>query len=103
MKQNPCRFCALSVEYKGRYSPSWKKECGECENYEKHKEYLLSKRKFEKGERITTLEELQEQEWVIWGVQTKHIKVIMSFPFEMVIRQLNGGNFYKAVRKEREE
>lgn len=99
MKQNPCRYCALSTEYKGRHSPSWKEQCAECESYKKHKEYLQSKRMFEKGERITTLDELKEQEWVIWHEQTKHIKVIMNFPFAMVITQLNNGNFYKAIKK----
>ena len=54
---------------------------------------------FGKGDRITTLDELKEQEWVIWHEQTKHIKVIMNFPFVMVITQLNSGNFYKAIKK----
>lgn len=63
MKQNPCRYCALSYEYKGKHYQG-SKECRQCENIKKHKEYLKSQRKFEIGEPIKTLDELLEQEWL---------------------------------------
>lgn len=104
MKQNPCRYCALSTEYKGRHSPSWKKECGECKPYQKHKDYLQSQRKFTEGEQITTIEELLKQEWVITHHKyTKHIKVIKNMQLTTVLIWLERGYFNKAIRKESEE
>lgn len=46
MKQNPCRYCALSEEYKGRHEPSAHIECGICENRRDHEEYLESRRMY---------------------------------------------------------
>lgn len=103
MKQNPCRYCALSTECKGRHSPSWKKECGECEPYQRHKEYLQSKRKFTEGEQITTIEELLKQEWVMWYHTTKHIEVFKHIQLKAVLNWLEHGAFHKAIRKERED
>lgn len=104
MKQNPCRYCALSTEYKGRYSPSWKKECEECEPYQKHKEYLQSQQKFTEGEQITTIEKLLKQEWVITHHKyTKHIKVIKNMQLTTVLMWLERGYFNKAIKKESEE
>lgn len=103
MKQNPCRYCALSTEYKGRHSPSWKKECGECEPYQKHKEYLQSQRKFTEGEQITTIEELLKQEWVMWYHVTKHIEVFKHIQLKAVLNWLEHGAFHRAIKKESEE
>lgn len=103
MKQNPCRYCALSTEYKGRHSPSRKKERGECEPYRKHKEYLQSQRKFTEGEQITTLEELLKQEWVMWYHTTKHIEVIKHTQLCTVLNWLECGVFHKVIKKERED
>lgn len=103
MKQNPCRYCALSMEYKGRHSPSGKELRGECESYRKHKEYLQSKRKFAEGEQITSIEELLEQEWVMWYHTTKHIEVFKHTQLANVLNWLERGAFRKAVRKESED
>lgn len=103
MKQNPCRYCALSVNYKDRHFPSRKKECSECEPYQKHKEYLQSKRKFVEGEQITTIEELLQQEWVMWYHTTKHIEVFKHMQLTNVLNWLERGAFRKAVRKESED
>lgn len=100
MKVNPCRYCALSVEFKGKHHPSWKKECGGCDNLKKHKEYLQSQRMFEKGEQITDISELLKEEWLIFGEMTKHIEAFKSMPLRIVIDFINRGVIYKAVRKE---
>ncbi len=100
MRSNPCRYCYLSVEIKGKHRSSWVHECGKCENLEKHEKYLQSKRKFEAGETIKSIDELLEQEWVICNGQTKHIKVIYNFQFISVLERLKAGVFKKAIRKE---
>lgn len=104
MRQNPCRYCALSAEYKGRHSPSWKKECEECESNKKHEEYLQSQRKFTEGEQITDINELLNQEWIIIHHKyTKHIKVIKNMQLTTVLIWLERGYFSKAIKKESEE
>lgn len=76
MRVNPCRYCALSVnlnvKHCSRYSSE---ECAKCENIQKHREYLLSQRKFAEGEQITSIEELLKQEWVMWYHSRKVYKL----------------------------
>lgn len=103
MKQNPCRYCVKSFERHGRHSPSYSIECGNCENINKHRRYLESQRKFIEGEPITMLEELLNQEWVMWYHSTKHIETFKSMQLRTVLIFLDKGAFRKAIRKEREE
>lgn len=104
MQQNPCRYCTSSSKYRNRNGPSlWKKECSECENRRMHEEYLKSKRKFEAGDRISSIEELLENEWLMLGGYPKHIEVFKSMPLRTVLMFLNGIGIYKAIRKESEE
>lgn len=103
MKQNPCRYCDLSTEVYGKYYSSHLEQCRDCENLKKHKEYLKAHRKFIEGDPITDLNELLQQEWVMWYHQTKHIEVIKSVQLRIVLRWLEIGAFRKAIRKESEE
>lgn len=103
MKQNPCRYCALSVEYKGKHNQGFCKECYECENLKKHKKYLLSQRKYKVGEPITNLEELLEQEFVMWNDSIRHIEFIKSLQFRLILKALENKRFCKAIKKESEE
>lgn len=103
MKQNPCRYCVLASEYKGIHRQGYSFECGHCENIKKHKEYLKSQRKFEIGEPIKTIDELLEQEWVMWGNRTTHIEVIKSLQLRMVLKSLENNWFLRAIRKNMEE
>ena len=103
MKQNPCRYCALAYVHKGRHSPGWDGKCKECQNIKSHREYLKSQRKFTEGEPLTTLDELLEQEWVMWYHGLKHIEAIKSMPIRTVLNWLEVGVFRKAIRKESEE
>lgn len=105
MKQNPCRYCALAGEYKGRRFPSYSPECRECENIKKHREYLKIQRKYEPGERINRLDVLLKQELVYCGYSDNpmHIEAVKSWQLRIVLKILKDGKFYKAVRKEREE
>ena len=103
MKQNPCRYCALSTEIFGKHYSSHLEQCRDCENLKKHKEYLKAHRKFFEGEPITDLTELLQQEWVMWYHHTKHIEVIKHTQLSTVLKWLEIGAFRKAIRKESEE
>lgn len=103
MKQNLCRYCALSTKTRYAHKPSHDNECVDCENLKKHVAYLGEHRKFVEGEPITDLTELLQQEWVIWHHQTKHIEVFKSMQLRGVLWLLEIGAFRKAVRKESEE
>lgn len=104
MKQNPCRYCALAFEYKGKHSCSYScAECAKCENLKAHREYLQSHRKYVPGDEISDLSELLEQEWVMWSGSTRHIEVIKSMQLRTVLSFLERGAFKKAIRKESEE
>lgn len=103
MKQNPCRYCPLSYEHSGSHIPSWRDECAKCNNRKKHREYLESQRRFVEGEPIANLQELLEQEWVMWHHSLKHIEVIKSNQLRTVLKWLEIGAFHKAIKKESEE
>lgn len=103
MKQNPCRYCALSTEVFGKHYPGTCIKCMGCENLKKHKEYLKAHRKFVDGEPITDLNELLQQEWVMWYHRPKHIEVIKHAQLSTVLKWLEIGAFRKAIRKESEE
>ena len=102
MKQNPCRYCFLSVELRGHYCCSFAKECAKCENRKKHEEYLESQRKFKPGEPITDISEFLQQTWVIFFGKTKHIEVFKSMPLRVVLKWIESGVFRKAIKKESE-
>ena len=99
LKVNPCRYCALHEEYKGRCEPSYQERCKKCENLFKHREYLKSQRKFEVGEPITDLDELLSQTWVMLYDRVKHIKVIKNFQLATIEKFLSSGAFRKAIVK----
>lgn len=99
MKRNPCRHCDSSFNNKGRHMPSYSKECLNCEKLKRHREYLKSVRKFEEGDVITSLQELLECTWVMWGGSTKHIEVFKSMPLRAVLQLIKCGAIKKAVEK----
>jgi hypothetical protein len=102
MKQNPCRYCALAYEYKGKKHSGYKEECIMCKKRIEHEKYLKSKRKFIEGDTITNLDELFSQEWVMWYHKTKHIKVFENMSVKVVNQFIKSGAFRVAIRKERE-
>ena len=103
MKQNPCRYCSSAYEYKGKHYPSFSNSCGECTYITEHKKYLQSKRMFEEGEQITTLDELLKQTWVMWYHSTKHIEVIKNNTINTVLKWLEVGAIRKAIRRSSDE
>ena len=100
MKQNPCRYCALSTKTRYGHKPSHDNECVDCINLKKHVAYLDEHRKFIEGEPITDLTELLQQEWVMWFHHIKHIEFIKHMQLSMVLHWLKFGTFRKAEKKE---
>ena len=49
---------------------------------------------------ISTFEEFNKQEWVIWDGMTKHISAIMNMPYWIVGKHLKNGHFRYAIRRE---
>ena len=103
LKQNPCRYCALSIKTRYGHKPSHDNKCVDCENLKRHVAYLGEHRKFVEGEPITDLTELLQQEWVMRYHQTKHIEAFKSMQIRIVLRWLEMGAFRKTIRKESEE
>lgn len=104
MKQNPCRYCSSALEHKGKHHMSYSgKECSKCEYIVEHKKYLESKRMFEEGEQITSLDELLKQTWVMWYHSTKHIEVIKNNTINTVLKWLEVGAIRKAIRRNFDE
>ena len=100
MRENPCRYCALSTIYKNKYRPGWSKECYTCQNLKIHKEYLRTQRKYEDGELITNIQDLLKETWVMWHGRTKHIEMFKSMPLRVVINFINSGSIRKAIPRE---
>jgi hypothetical protein len=55
---------------------------------------------FVAGDVITTLDELLQQEWVMWFGRARHIEIIKSLQLRCVLQLIKAGYFKKAVRKE---
>lgn len=66
---------------------------------QKHREKLDKRRMYARGDKISSLGELLEQKWVMWGCRTVHIEFIKSLQLRFVIDCLNRGYFYKAMKK----
>lgn len=97
---NPCIKCVFCFTHNNRCYPAYNKACNLCDKRKKYAEYRLSKRMFVAGGVITTLDELLEQEWVIWHGMTRHIEVIKHLQLSNVLGLLEGGYLKKAIRKE---
>ena|SRR5690554_145976 len=93
-----CPICRIKVPYRGMI-------CDDCHLTRRdeiiaHKTKLQNNRKYECGEAITTLNELLEQEIVMWFGKPKHIEVIKSLQLRMILQFLNNNHFKKAIKKE---
>jgi len=67
----------------------------------KHREELDKRRMFSQGEKITSLEELLKETWVIVYGRTWHIKAILNWQTKIVLSDLEKGYIYKAIKKEK--
>ncbi len=99
MKSNPCRRCDKAFVWKNRHMPTYKDECFQCEKLIAHKQYLETQRKYTAGEPIKDIEELLEQEFVMWYRTIRHIEVIKHTQLSCVLKWIDGGVLRKAVKK----
>lgn len=53
---------------------------------------------FEKGERITSLDEVSKQEFVYWRHKVHHVGWFMSWPARFLLDQINLGHIYYAKK-----
>lgn len=104
-RENPCKKCAFGAGKFGstKYFPGCGIEkCRECVPHRKHEEYLESRRKYEMGDIITSIDELLRCKFVYWHGKITHIAWIESMTFRTVITILNCHGFRRAIRKERD-
>ncbi len=99
MRPNPCYDCDKSVVWQNRHYPKHMSFCKSCKKRMKYEADLQSKRKYEAGDTIVSLDELLEQKWVIWNGSTKSIEVVKSLQLRTVLQLLGRGVFKKAIRK----
>lgn len=58
---------------------------------------MATKRRFEKGNPITSLDELYKQEWVMWGDSPRHMGFVGSMQLRTVARLMGYGYFSYAI------
>ena len=58
----------------------------------------MSKAKYKKGERITSLDDFVEQEFVYYPYGIRHIGYAQSHTVRYVLMMIKSGNLHKAVR-----
>ena len=99
MRPNPCYDCDKSVVWQNRHYPKHMSFCKSCKKRMKYEADLQSKRKYEAGDLIVSLDELLKQKWVIWNGSTKNIEIVKSLQLRTVLQLLERGMFKKAIRK----
>lgn len=81
--------------------------CNDCslDEYKlsEHFKNLEKERKYKKGEKITSLDELMKQEFVYWNNKITHKGWFMSWMLRMADNAIKNGIIYKAIKKEGEE
>lgn len=88
MKKPNCKACFTDLKY-----------CNICVEMEKYEAFRESKRKYAKGEAITSIDEyaLQEFVWIYGGV--KHIGFACSQSARTVLYLIKCGSVFYAVKK----
>lgn len=99
MRPNPCYDCDKSVVWQNRHYPKHMSFCKSCKKRMKYEADLQSKRKYEAGDPIVSVDELLKQKLVIWNGSTKNIEIVKSLQLRTVLQLLERGMFKKAIRK----
>ena len=58
---------------------------------------MAYKKKYAKGEPITSLDELMKQQWVMWGDRPRHMGFVGSMQMRTVFRLMQFGYFSYAI------
>lgn len=64
--------------------------------------YLKSKRKYTTGNKISAIDELMDQRFVMFHGRTTHIESVKSMQYRLILKYLADGMFYKAIKRENE-
>ena len=98
----PCSKCKYAVKLDSRSYSCDIFHQDKCEKIMKYRRYLKSRRKYRPGELIVSLNTLMKQTFVYWHGKITHISVIKNQQYNVIMRGLEQGMFYKAIKKESE-
>jgi len=106
--ERKCSICHEPQPIYFKYEKSMKSFiCKEClldeDKLAEHFVKLEKKRKYRKGERITSIDEMLEQEFVYWNDKITHNGWFGSWQLRMTKMAIERGIIYKAIKKESEE
>ena len=75
-----------------------------CEKYKKYRAKLESRRQYEKGDIIKSIAEFDEysksNSFVFWRNKVKHVSVLISLQYRVLIDLIFQGYVCKAIKKE---
>lgn len=100
---NPCTKCVNAKHFPkgtaGKRNYHVCKDSIDCDKIVKYKEYLQSKRIYERGEVIMDLSELLTQEFVFIYGAPKHIQFVKQQKLSTLLQLLKFKKIYKADKK----
>lgn len=105
--RKPCNKCEFSNTYKtvkktNYYPNRLSGTCAVCEKYLKYQDWLESKRKYHKGEKIRSIKEFEEHisdEFMYWNDKVQHVGWLMSMQYVRIRMAISLGILYTAIRK----
>ncbi len=96
--KNKCRIC--KKEFEDVYRLHFCEDCwADSEKMKKYYEKLEKKRKYRKGELITSLDELAEQEFIYLGNVIYHMGWFQNWSLIRMHHLVKNRVLYKAIRK----
>ncbi len=99
--KNKCRIC--KKEFESIYKLHFCDDCwNDSEKMKKYREKLEKKRKYKRGETITSLDELTTQEFVYFDNKIYHIAWVYGWRIGWVGYRIKQGRLRKAIKKEEE-
>jgi len=92
-----CRICKKEILWRG-----YCKDCMENrkEDIKIYENKLESRRKYKRGKRIWTIEQFDKCSFIYWHNQIKHVEFVKSWQYRIVLKAINNGWFYEAIKKE---
>lgn len=99
--KNPCKCCDMSFYGMACY------KCTECHDLQNYKNYLESRRKYQHGDKIKTIQEFEEEiankNSVYWGDKIWNWAAISNQQYAVISQSIRNGSLYYAVKKENEK
>lgn len=97
--KNPCRNCNNAyIDRNGWHKPNWREPCRNCDKHKEYDKFLDKYRRYEKGERIKSLDELNNcGNYVYVCDRLTHIGWLVSMQFRTVQGFFDKGFIYRAI------